>query len=206
MSASPCYFACRAEHSAELFIVEGKHAANAVNRARDKSNQAVLAMQGKVPNVVKNNLRQQIARNEHVRQLISVLTSKVDSDAVPVRTFNRVLILSDPDADGLHAAMLLVCLLAEAFPDLVREERLLLCRCPLFMLASDEGEYFLAYSAQEMRRRQDQEGHSSTRVQRFKGVASLPLAVLHSACVDPVSRSARLLSEPDCALIKQRLL
>jgi len=198
------YFECRMDQS-EIFLVEGKNAANAVNRVRNKSNQAVLAMQGKVPNIAKTNLPQQIEKNEHVRRVISILKSWAHPTEATAHRYNHVVILSDPDADGIHAAMLLASLLAEAFPDLVREQCLLLCRCPLFQLLSDGDGEELAYSDEELNRRGLHNEQRFDRAHRFKGIASLPAELLYRTCIDPNSRNVSVLSEAYCAAVKQRL-
>jgi len=198
------YFECKVGSAAELIVVEGKHAANAVNQVRNKSNQSVLAMQGKVPNMAKNDLQRQIEKNDHVKQLTALLKSWAHPTAATAHHYSDVVILSDPDADGLHAAMLLVCLLAEAYPAMVRQESLMLCRSPLFLLKSD-GEDEFAYSDRELDWRRQQNGKNFVQTQRFKGIASLPVELLRRECVDPQSRNVNVLSEADCAAIKNRL-
>ena len=206
MSPALHYFECRGKHSCELYIVEGKHAANAVNRARSKDRQSVLAMQGKVPNVAKLGLQRQIDKNHHVGQLTTVLESWASPSELVVHRYSSVVILSDPDVDGVHAAMLLTCLLGEAFPNLVREECLLLCRCPLFLIASDKcSEELIFYNEVELERYRSKDGRDARTIQRFKGVASLSPDLLRTACIDPHSRKVTVVSEADCAAIKNRL-
>ena len=194
---TPCHFTCRADHSAELFIVEGKHAANAVNRVRNKNDQAVLAMQGKVPNVVRLGLGPRVENNIQVRNLAAVLG--VQSNGLPGKDYKRVVLLCDPDADGLHAVMLLICLFAEAYPALVRDGVLYLCRCPLYLIKNAKcGEDKIAYSDAELLHLRNHYGAGQT--QRFKGVASLPAELLHRVCVDPSTRAIRAISEAECTL------
>ena len=206
MRTTQYYFECRSKSAAELYVVEGKHAANAVNGVRNKAVQSVLAMQGKVPNVAKRGLQQQIDKNLYVRQLITILeswASASDTSSVAQR-YRNVVILSDPDGDGLHAAMLLICLIGGAFPSLVSESCLLLCRCPLYLIASDKSdEEVVLYEESQLVRYRTQ--HDSKRIQRFKGVASLSSQLLRSACIDPLTRTVSVVSEADFVAIRNRL-
>jgi len=191
------FYDCRVEHSAELIIVEGKNAANAVNQIRRKNDQAVLAMQGKVPSVVRHGLSRRVEKNIHVRNLVTVL----DAQAAR-RRFTRVVLLCDPDADGMHAGMLLICLLAEAYPNLACDGLLYLCRAPLYLIKVAGREDIVVYSDAELAGCP----HTDGSTYRFKGVASLPVEILHRVCVDPSTRKAKSISEADCAAIKKQLI
>ena len=205
MRTTQYYFECRSKSAAELYVVEGKHAANAVNGVRNKAVQSVLAMQGKVPNVAKRGLQQQIDKNLYVRQLITILESWASPSDVAHR-YQHVVILSDPDGDGLHAAMLLICLIGEAFPSMVSESCLLLCRCPLYLIASDKfDEEVVLYEESQLLRYRTQHDNDSKRIQRFKGVASLSSQLLRSACIDPLTRTVSVVSEADFVAIRNRL-
>jgi DNA gyrase/topoisomerase IV subunit B len=196
---------CKAGQHAELIIVEGKHAANAVDLVRDKNTQAILAMQGKVPNIAKSGSRRQRQSSDHIRLLTDALASAAAHSDPTERRFDRVLILSDPDMDGLHAALLLICLVAETYPQLVRDERLLWCRSPQYKIHSDgTGQERYAYSELELQHyRAKVDG--SAQVQHFKGIASIPADLLSRACIDPASRVARVVSVADCIALKKQL-
>jgi len=197
------YFECGVEHSGELIIVEGKHAANAVNGVRNKGNQAVLAMQGKVPNFVRKNLQNHLANNDHASQLTTILESWRDGSLT--HRYNQVVILGDPDADGVHATMLLVCLIGKAVPELLRKNCLLVCRTPLFLVTT-AGQEQLAYSEIDLRNLLlAKGGRNESQIQRFKGLASMSQELLHRSCVDPASRAVSVVTEAQCAAVMQRL-
>lgn len=199
-------FKCSAQQSCELIVVEGKDAANAVNRVRNKTDQAVLAMQGKVPNVVKKKSQNsRLVRNPSVRLLLDVLESwgkRPGCGVLPYR-YNKVIILSDPDADGWHAAMLLACLLAEVLPFLVSEKSLFVCRAPLFMVSTD-GQEHCGYTHAELQSYFD-DRRQPAQIHRYKGVASLSSELLYKTCVDPSTRMTWQLTDEDCEAIRTRL-
>ena len=190
-------FHCGSDRPRELIVVEGKHAANAVNRVRNKKTQAVIALQGKVPNVVRQGLARCIESSEHVSLLASVLKSSGLSRA---NSPGKVVVVSDPDADGIHASLLLLCLMSELAPTIIAERRLLLCRSPLALMAQmdcDSDTTMLAYRESDLK--------VGWRIQRFKGVASLPLDVLYRYCVDARTRPSLTVTAQDCNGIKQQM-
>lgn len=199
------YHKCRADHT-ELIVVEGKHAANAVDLARDRTYQSVLAMQGKVPNIARTGLQRHVERHPQIRLLIETLTSaSASSPAQADCKFDRVMILSDPDMDGLHAAMLLLCLVAEVCPYVVQNGLMLFCRSPLYHIPANgaETERF-AYSDSELQQIKKSIA-APKHVQRYKGLASIPADLLRKTCIDPISRRARVVSEKDSIALKNQL-
>lgn len=220
MELQGSYFRCSSDPPEELLLVEGKHAANAVNGVRHRGRQAVLALQGKVPNVVRQGLERCLKSSEHVSLLAKVLNSAVlspgstslhttyststpDTNAVDgpgAKSPGKVIVISDPDADGFHASLLLMGLISELAPDIVAAKRLLLCRSPLALMSQsgDAAENaVLAFRETELK--------AGWSIQRFKGLASLPAEVLHRCCVDPQTRTSRTITAQDCNVIKQQL-
>lgn len=220
MELQGSYFRCSTDSPEELLLVEGKHAANAVNRVRHKECQAVLALQGKVPNVVRQGLKRCLKSSAHVSLLARVLNSPVLSpgstslhktfstphpetnavDETGAKSPGKVIVISDPDADGLHASLLLIGLISELAPDIVADKRLFLCRSPLALMSQsgDATENAVpAYRESELK--------AGWSIQRFKGLASLPAEMLHRCCVDPQTRTSRTITAQDCNVIKQQL-
>ena len=95
----------------ELFLVEGESAAGAVAAVRDARTQAVLACQGKPLNAWRATPAR-VAAYPLYPQLASALgwSSVVDSSATAAPRFERVMLLFDPDADGIHIGALLLCI------------------------------------------------------------------------------------------------
>ena len=93
---------------AELFLVEGESAAKAVVRARNPNVQAVLAMQGKPLNAWKASAAA-VSSHAIYRELIAVLDAGWQDSLQPQRArFERIILLCDPDADGIHCSILLL--------------------------------------------------------------------------------------------------
>ena len=93
---------CDRSPDSEIFIVEGRHAGNALRQVRNRRSQAVLAMQGKIPNPARRTNARKIFENPQ----ISLLLRSLEAENEHVR-FARILLLCDADIDGLHASCLL---------------------------------------------------------------------------------------------------
>ncbi|MCE9629376.1 MAG: hypothetical protein K8S94_01470 [Planctomycetia bacterium] len=93
---------------AELFVVEGDSAAASVSPVRDQRYQAVLPMQGKPLNTIKAS-RAKVAGHTLFAALTAAIGTGMDPhfDAAGLR-YDRILVLMDPDADGIHCGVLLL--------------------------------------------------------------------------------------------------
>ena len=132
----------------ELFVVEGISAANAAVIARDPKTQAILAVQGKPMNVERASDKEILA-NEKLRSIVRAIGAwcgdAFDLDSVQ---YDRVLLLTDGDADGIHASALLLLAFDYLMPELISASRLERVRAPLFAIDADQlDELVYAYSA-----------------------------------------------------------
>lgn len=93
---------------AELFLVEGDSAAAAVAGVRDPATQAVLPMQGKPLNATRAS-RSKVLAHPFFAPLVAALDVGIEADCDPRRLrYERVLVLTDPDADGIHCGFLVL--------------------------------------------------------------------------------------------------
>ncbi len=197
---------CSSHTDAELVIVEGKSAANALRAVRNRSCQAIFATQGKIVSPHKNSPRKLLDNPIIASLLRSINTTGLSTfDDVELR-FQRIVLLTDGDADGVHARTLLTSLFCLHMPWIVTGEFLFQVYPPLYGLHSSalsEPRYALTQNHRDRLIKQLQaEGVSGVESTYYKGIASLPGAVLASRCVNPGSRVIRQVNSADCTAVR----
>ncbi len=178
----------------ELFIVEGDSASNAVSCVRDRGFQAVIPMQGKPLNAWKAS-NEKVARNEFFNALHQAIGAGWgDSFQLNEARYQNIILVFDPDADGIHCGMLLLIYFYRWMRPLLESGRIHMVHPPLFEISApgmielvcavsdDEAATCLAKVQEEV---------SPLAVKkRFRGLASMSAAVLKQFCVHPTSRHA----------------
>ena len=208
-AASRARFVDCQEHAAgtdaELLIVEGDSALPSVSAVRSARAQAVLALQGKPLNAWEAS-EPRVAAHAQYRLLAQALglPSPTTLDALQLQhlRFERVALLFDPDADGIHIGALMVMYVQRWLPALIESGRLLMLRAPMFELVSaTDGEVLHADHPGECRvmaeRLRESSGGRSPHVQAFRGLGGIAPGVLRERCVDPATRSQRVMGAAD---------
>lgn len=189
MAIKNLFLDCQSSESSELFIVEGRSAASAVNRVRNRQYQAVFALQGKIPNSSSASGLRRALNNEHVQALLELVQSQ---------RFSKLLILCDADADGLHARMLLTTFFQTHLADQVASQRIFHIYPPLFRWEDRSGGADHFGWSREKLKRYSAIAEVTT---HFKGIASMSAESLAFTCVNFESRFIRPLLPTDDAPI-----
>ena len=184
---------------AELFIVEGESAAGAVAAVRSARLQAVLPLQGKPMNAWRAGA-DKVRTHALYAQLAAALglanateLEHAGDAALAALRFERIVLLMDPDADGIHIGALVLLYMQRWAPALIASGRVAQARAPMFMLepAGGEGAPRLAYTPAQCRamvQALHAEQGAAPRVQAVRGLASLPPQWIAEHCVDPATR------------------
>ena len=180
----------RGTQNTEIFIVEGDSAGGSAKQARNRANQAILPLRGKILNVA-NAGRDKLAQNQQLADLIQALGVKLrasyrDADL----RYDRVIIMTDADVDGAHIASLLITFFFREMPDLIRDGRLYLAVPPLYRLSQGAK---VAYARDDAHREEllksEFNGKGKVEVGRFKGLGEMMPAQLKETTMDPAKRT-----------------
>ncbi len=189
------------DSGAELFVVEGDSAAQAVARIRNNQFQAVLPMQGKPMNALKateNALR----RNPFFSALIeSIGTDIGESFDLAACRYQWIILLFDPDADGIHCGTLALLFFYRWMRPLLEAGNIAIVRAPMMEVVADKiGTVRLAYSEEEGQRVCNELStlqKTGVIKRRFRGLASLNGDTLLHCCVLPTTRKLFQLTAHD---------
>lgn len=198
---------CRLEgpaHDTELFLVEGDSAASNVSRVRDAERQAVLPMQGKPMNARKAS-EARVRANPWFSAFIGACGCNIGAACrLSDLRYARILLLFDPDADGIHCGALLLIFLQTYMPALLEDDRIWMVRPPLLRITAP-GLEKPVYAGSE-RQYQDQINQlkagniSSIQTLRYRGLGSLEADLLTEQCVAPATRQADLMGPRDAQM------
>jgi DNA gyrase subunit B len=183
---------------AELFVVEGDSAATAVARVRDPRFQAVLPMQGKPLNAARAT-RRKVLDHPFFGPLAAAIGAGLEADCEPARSrYERVLVLTDPDADGIHCGFLVLLFFHRWLRPLLDAGRIEVVRPP-WGEAVVAGELLLAFSEPELAALAPRARAGGGAVRRFRGLAAIDAETIREACVDPATRRTERISAADVA-------
>ncbi|MFO8000270.1 MAG: DNA topoisomerase IV subunit B [Marinilabilia sp.] len=150
-----------------IFITEGDSASGSITKARDVSTQAVFSLKGKPLNTY-GLTRKVVYENEEFNLLQAALNIEEGIEAL---RYNRVIIATDADVDGMHIRLLLLTFFLQFFPELVKNGHLFILQTPLFRVRNKK-ETFYCYNDHERHEAIKKLGKNAE-ITRFKGLGEI---------------------------------
>ncbi len=150
-----------------IFITEGDSASGSITKARDVQTQAVFSLRGKPLNCF-GMTKKVVYQNEELNLLQHALNIE---DGIENLRFNRVVIATDADVDGMHIRLLLLTFFLQFFPDLVKMGHLYILDTPLFRVR-DKQKTFYCYTEAEKQEAIDKL-RGKAEITRFKGLGEI---------------------------------
>jgi len=150
-----------------LFITEGDSASGSITKSRDVNTQAVFSLRGKPLNCY-GLTKKVVYENEEFNLIQAALDIEEDMDNL---RYNRIVIATDADVDGMHIRMLLLTFFLQFFPDLVKRNHVYVLQTPLFRVRNKKKTIY-CYSDEE-RRNAIAELGKNPEITRFKGLGEI---------------------------------
>ena len=150
-----------------IFITEGDSASGSITKVRDVKTQAVFSLRGKPLNTL--GMKKKIVyENEEFNLLQHALNLE---EGIEGLRYNKVVIATDADVDGMHIRLLLITFFLQFFPDLIKKGHLYILETPLFRVRNKK-ETIYCYSNQDMKEAKNNLGRNAE-ITRFKGLGEI---------------------------------
>ena len=174
----------------EIYIVEGESAGGSAKQARNKEDQAILPLKGKILNVEKSSPSKTLSSEEIVNLITAIGTGVGEQFDIEKIRYNRVVIMTDADVDGEHIKTLLLTFFFRFMPKLIENGNIFVALPPLYRIRKGQKDFYV-YSDDELKKELEKISSGSTNVTRFKGLGEMSSEQLWETTMNPKTRKIK---------------
>ena len=172
----------------ELFIVEGDSAGGSAKQARNRVNQAVLPLRGKILNVASAG-KDKLSANQQIGDVVQAIGCGMgNSYREEDLRYDKIIIMTDADVDGAHIAALLMTFFYRQMPKVIDDGHLYLAVPPLYRLTQGGKTVYARNDAHKDQLLENFGGRGKVEVGRFKGLGEMMAHQLKETTMDPAKR------------------
>ncbi len=173
----------------ELFIVEGDSAGGSAKQGRDRYNQAILPLRGKIINVEKAGLHKSLESSE-IRAMVTAFgTSIGDTFDIEKLRYGKIVLMTDADVDGAHIRTLILTFLYRYMPELIHNGNIYIACPPLYKVSVGK-QIRYAYNDNQLKEIVEQLSADDKKynLQRYKGLGEMNPEQLWETTMEPEGR------------------